>query len=64
MNDSNFTWGDSVRVRTDAPERFRPSRVGSVCGLRPGLVLVEFGDGVAIEVPSEFLQPLDRDERR
>lgn len=61
----------SVRVTDDAPESFRPGALGSVCGFRvlaeptvfaglqlaqgAALILVEFGDGTAIELPSCWL---------
>lgn len=67
-----FTWGDGVRVRASAPSAFRPGELGSICaveeitdevrarsaGVEIGTViyLVEFGDGVAVEVAEAFLE--------
>ena len=60
---SPFTWGDAVRVVTSAPAEYRPSSAASVVGMRLDpraenavLVLVEFGDGSTVELPSTMLQ--------
>jgi hypothetical protein len=63
---SALDWGDSVRVIPSAPKEYFPGAVGSVVGFRPRdvdgvadegetLVLVEFADGNALEVPSRYL---------
>jgi len=58
------TWGDTVRINDNAPSEFRPGTRGAVTGLRENerldgtretLVLVEFSDGNAIEIPESFL---------
>jgi len=52
-------WGDSVRVRVDVPEGYRPGEIASVVGFRElgvlTLVLIEFGDGASIEIPLPLL---------
>ena len=60
-----ITWGDTVRVIDDAPSEYRPAPQGAVSGFRhvneeidssrQTLVLVEFSDGNAIEIPEIFL---------
>jgi hypothetical protein len=61
-----ITWGDTVRISDDAPSEFRPGARAAVCGFReidkgvndteaPRLVLVEFSEGNAIEIPETFL---------
>jgi hypothetical protein len=68
-----YTEGDTVRILSNAPELFRPGSGGSICaarklnsddlvnGLKESrgtiLWLVEFGDGVAMEIPERFLVP-------
>lgn len=65
------TWGDTVRVKDEAPQQMRPGSLGSVCGMRvledpkaaehtgwgvgTTLYLVEFSDGEALEIPAEFM---------
>lgn len=67
-----FKWGDTVRIAAEAPDHFRPGHQGSVCGVRvvetedhaqltkeqigTALLLVEFGDGQAVEIPERFLE--------
>jgi len=67
----DFTWGDSVRIKADAPPQFRPDEAASVCGIREietadqaehfgapigsRLYLVELEEGEAIEVPGTWL---------
>ena len=79
MRNSNFneiTWGDEVAVDASAPVKYRPSNVGSVCGIykldtedkakkyggKLGTVmyLVEFSDSTAIEIPHTFLVKVSR----
>lgn len=66
-----ITWGDAVSVLSSAPSEYRPSNVGSVCGIYDldtedkarkyggelGVImyLVEFPDGKAVEIPDKFL---------
>ncbi len=63
---TELDWGDYVRVVSSAPKEYCPGAGGSVVGFRPRdvddvadegetLVLVEFADGNAIEVPSRYL---------
>jgi hypothetical protein len=74
-SNSVFAWGDIVRARRTANKRFRPGSTGDVCGiceisdpkiaLRRGydvgtvLVLVEFHDGDALEIPEESLEMVE-----
>ena len=67
-----FDWGETVRVSKNAPVRFRPTQLSSVCGFRHieteeqsvifgapmGAVvcLIEFGDGSSIEIPEQLLE--------
>jgi hypothetical protein len=73
--DPGFTWGDSVLVVREAPERFRPQSKGSVCGMTKidtkfleehysvpmgtFVYTVEFSDGHSIEIPEKYLQKLN-----
>lgn len=66
-----FKWGDAVQIKENAPSKFMPSDIGSVCGIRrfemddalensghpleSYLYLVEFSNGEAIEVPELYL---------
>ena len=67
----NLTWGDTVIIDSDAPKKFKPSEIGSICGIRmlknqsesdefhgyigSNLYLVEFFSGASLEVPEQFL---------
>ena len=68
-----LSWGDTVVVADDAPNKFRPRERGSICGFREpkehaqnldhsagtlALCLVEFPDGEAIEIPYSYLRKL------
>ncbi len=69
-----FSWGETVRSKSDAPPRF--SVFGGVCGVRKvatldeanafdvpvgsSLYLVEAGDGSTIEVPELFLEVAEK----
>lgn len=71
--DSIFNYGDAVVVKQDAPKRYRPGSIGSICGIRiidspaiaqqfdqminSELYLIEFNDGQAVEIPKSFLIP-------
>jgi hypothetical protein len=67
-----FQYGDAVRVRDVAAQQFRPGALASVCGWRDELnadanqidrlYLIEFGDGVSIEVTESLLQSADSTE--
>ena len=63
--DCSFAWGDTVRVRSSAPQRFRPSKLGAICAIslegdnspeESCEYLVEFGDGQAMEIPEMWLE--------
>jgi|AMWB02.1.fsa_nt_gi hypothetical protein len=72
MSHQTFTWGDFVRVKSSAPEKYRPGQLGDVCGiwtidsvenaeargepLGTTIYTVEFGDGVSAEVPGCYLE--------
>ncbi|MCP1674014.1 hypothetical protein J2T57_001113 [Natronocella acetinitrilica] len=72
------TWGDTVRIKLSAKPEQRPGVFASVCGLRQvetevqaqqlgypvgtTLYLVEYGDGVAVEVPSAIIELMEGDE--
>jgi hypothetical protein len=65
-------WGDTVRINANAKPEHRPGVRAAVCGLREvetedqarefdcpigtRLYLVEYGDGVAVEVPATFVE--------
>jgi hypothetical protein len=77
--ENKFTWGDTVRVKDEAPKNFHPGEIVSVCGLAeistedlkmdPTLIeptwlyTVEFGDGHSIEIPESYLEPYSDRER-
>ena len=70
-----FTWGNLVRVTTSAPEKYRPGELCDVCGiwiinteensiargeaLGTTIYTVEFGDGVAAEMPERYLEKVE-----
>jgi hypothetical protein len=67
-----FTWGDSVRVKTEAPAEARPGALAEVvaiteienerqatkfaAGIGAIFYQIEFGDGVAMELPEGLLE--------
>lgn len=69
---SKFTWGDTVRVKPNAPPKFAPGKIGSVCsfdlietdiraehtGAEIGdyCHVVEWIDGSDIEIPAKWLE--------
>ena len=69
---AEFTWGDLVKVESDAPPQLQPDELGSVCSIREvetpdqevqlggpigsRVYLVEFGDGEAMEIPEAWLE--------
>ena len=75
--DSRFRHGETVRVVAEAPPEVRPGSVAEVCGIwrllesleafgstlpqGTEMFLIEFPDGVAVEVPSSFLTGADPD---
>ena len=72
---SDFTWGDTVRVNEAAEPMRRPGSLAEVVGLREiedetqarcfgaaigtKLYLIEFGDGVSIEIPEAWIKAVD-----
>lgn len=70
---TNFTWGDSVRVKKEAPSEFRPGDSADVVAiteietqsaarhfsadLGSKVYQIEFVDGRALEVPQAWLEP-------
>jgi len=72
MKSTRFTGGDSVRIVADAPPAYRPSNLGSICGMRTidskeiaavlgseigtTFYIVEFGDGVSTEIPDQYIE--------
>ena len=69
---SEFTWGDTVRVRRNAPSVFPPGKIGSVCSVdlvesqhrakRTGAEIgeychvIEWRDGSDVEIPAKWLE--------
>jgi hypothetical protein len=72
------TWGDTIRIRPSATPEQRPGALASVCGLRDveteeqarqfgcpvgtTLYLLEYGDGVAVELPATVVELVEDDE--
>jgi len=70
-DDSKFTWGDAVTIKSSAPQQYRPGQFASVCGIDKvsslkeaeelfcsngeRVYLVEYTDGNSIEVPESYL---------
>jgi hypothetical protein len=70
-NDLSITWGDTIQVKKDSPEKFYPGRLGAICGVRElvsstssnmlnslvntRIYTVEFGDGNTVEIPAKYL---------
>lgn len=68
-----FTWGDTVRVRSQAPREARPGALAEIVGIRtidtdPQVVqfgaplgtqvyVVEFEDGTSVELAEPLLEP-------
>lgn len=65
-----YDYGGYVKVRADAPSKFRPDEIGAIVGMRtaPGsafdlsgneieVYIVEYLDGSSIEIPEPFLIP-------
>ena len=66
------TWGESVRVKLGAPAAMRPGTLASVCGIDEirnevrstaleapigsAVYLIEFSDGVSVELPEAWLE--------
>lgn len=76
MHDS-LTWGDVVRVKAHAPAILRPGAFASVVAIGDvetpehaarldapigtRTYLIEFGDGEAIEVAADWIEPVHED---
>lgn len=74
--DPIFNWGDTVIIKENAPTRYKPGFIGSVCGIRTiespeiamqfdaimgsKLYLIEFNNGEAIEIPGILLTDPDK----
>lgn len=72
--DANFTWGDAVVIKDNAPKCYSPGSPGCICGIRTvdslliaaefhqplhsELFLVELSNGSTLEVPKLFLELL------
>lgn len=70
-----FDWNDTVAVVDNAPEKFGPSKIAAVVGMRvveneiqasaagfpigTVLYMVEFSDGSMVEVPASLLRRAD-----
>jgi hypothetical protein len=58
--ENKYEYGQEVQVRSNAVEQFRPNHSGSICGMRQIndriIYLVEFSDGMAVEIPEDALQ--------
>lgn len=68
----DFTWGETVRVKTGAQPMRRPGAVAEVVGIRAveneaqarqfeapigsDLYLIEFGDGTSMEIPEAWIE--------
>ncbi len=66
------TWGDTVRIKSEAPPGMQPGSVAAVCGIREvendeqskqfgrpigaTVLLIEFGDGRAVEIPEDLVE--------
>ncbi len=73
--DFQFDWNDEVVVANDAPEKFGPSKIAAVVGMRvvenelqasaagfpvgAVLYMIEFSDGSMVELPASFLRRAD-----
>lgn len=67
-----FQYGNAVRTKTPAPPKYRPGETGSVCGfytiegqesavsfgepVGTIMILVEFPNGDATEIPEKWLE--------
>jgi len=74
------TWGDTVRIKSNAPHEMLPGRLAAVCGMREvengdqakpfgcaigtTLYLIEFGDGHSIEIPEHLVEVANLDAHR
>ena len=72
---TNPTWGDTVRIRSNAKPEQRPGALAAVCGLREveteeqarqfgcpigtALYLIEYGDGGSMEVPGTVVEHVE-----
>jgi hypothetical protein len=56
-----ITWGDSVRVKAEAPAELRPGDIGAVVAITGEgahvVYTIEFGDGTDSQIAEHFLEP-------
>jgi len=68
----DFTWGDSVRVKAEAPSEMRPGTLAAICAITEieyeaqakeygapigsKVYLLEFGDGTSVEIPEAWVE--------
>jgi hypothetical protein len=56
-----FSWGDSVRVKDEAPAELRPGDIGDVVAITGDgaevLYTIEFGDGTDTQIAEYLLDP-------
>ncbi len=73
--DPYFNYGDTVKIKKNAPIRYKPSSLGSICGIRiikdseiadqfhqkigSELYLIEFTNGETLEIPKIFIDPIN-----
>ena len=71
MKNNKYSWGDSIKVKAEAPIHLNPGNVGEVVGffeiesneesekynknVGTYIYLIEFTDGTQIEIPEDFL---------
>lgn len=71
MDASQLTWGDTVVIKDNAPPKYNPSQLGSICGIRKIetpkesqqfncpkgkiIYLIELSNGYSVEIPDTFL---------
>jgi hypothetical protein len=72
MKSTQFTWGETVRIRRTAPQHFRPGELAEICGMwtveteanasaRGSSIgsttyTIEFGDGTSVEIAEQYLE--------
>ena len=63
MESDTLDYGCTVIVSAEAPNKWRPSELASVCGFWSDpedsgtrLVLIEFGDGLTVKIPRSLLR--------
>ena len=72
MKATEFTWGETIRIRPTAPEHLRPGELAEVCGMwtveteanasvrgypiGTTIYTIEFGDGTSAEIAEQHLE--------